>query len=164
MKVKKILKELVTFGVMLFVVSNVISYFRAPVLQSNDLPHIDVVLIDKKNFNDQESRGKPLVIHFWATWCPVCKTEASTIQSLSKRYQILTIAVQSGSDEELIAYMKKNGYDFRVINDSEGKWAKRFNIEVFPTTFIYDGNGKLNFTEVGYTTSLGFKSRLEVLK
>lgn len=161
---KKAVKEVVLFGVMLFIVSNVISYFRAPKFKSEDLLDIDVVLIDGNSFNLQESKGKPIIIHFWATWCPVCKTEASTIQSLSKSYQVLTVAVRSGSDGALRSYMDKNSYDFRVVNDSEGVLAARFNVEAFPTTFIYDSSGRLKFTEVGYTTLLGFKGRLKVLK
>jgi thiol-disulfide isomerase/thioredoxin len=161
---KKLFKEAVIFGVMLFIASTLISYFRAPKLQSDILPDIDAVLIDGNKFVRQEAEGKPLIVHFWATWCPVCKTEASTIQSLSKTYQVLTVAVQSGSDEELRSYMDENGYDFSVVNDREGVLAERFNVEVFPTTFIYDSSGRLKFTEVGYTTLLGFKGRLGVLK
>jgi thiol-disulfide isomerase/thioredoxin len=161
---KKLLKEVVLFAVILFVASNVISYFRAPKPQSNSLPDFDVVLMDGNDFNHQEAEGKPLIVHFWATWCPVCKTEASTIQSLSQTYQVLTIAVRSGSDGTLQNYMDENGYDFRVVNDREGVLAERFNVAVFPTTFIYDSSGRLKFTEVGYTTLLGFKGRLGVLK
>ena len=161
---KKIIKEIVLFALMLFVVSNVISYLRAPKLQSTILPAIDTVMLDGSTFTSKEIRKKPLIIHFWATWCPVCKTEASTIQSISKTYEVLTIAVGSGTDEELRTFMDQNGYNFRVVNDNEGVLAEQFKVEVFPTTFIFDRDGKLKFTEVGYTTLLGFKGRLGVLK
>jgi hypothetical protein len=60
--------------------------------------------------------------------------------------------------------MRENGYHFRVVNDAEGKWADIFHVEAFPTTFIFDSKGELQFTEVGYTTTLGLKGRLGVLK
>jgi thioredoxin-related protein len=51
--------------------------------------------------------------------------------------------------------------DFNVLNDRGGVWSKKFKIEVFPTTFIYDAKGTLRFTEVGYMTTAGLLARLE---
>ncbi len=41
--------------------------------------------------------------------------------------------------------------------------ADKFNIEIFPTTLIYDSDGILRFSEVGYTTTVGLKTRLSML-
>jgi len=60
--------------------------------------------------------------------------------------------------------MKANALDYRVINDEKGALAAKFNIEVYPTTLLYDGNGTLKFTEVGYSTTLGLQARLELIK
>lgn len=162
--VKKILKEVVIFAVMLFVISNVISYLRSPSLDSDKLPSIDVRLIDGTSFDSEKMAGKPLVVHFWATWCPTCKAEASNIESISKEYEVLTVAVKSGTDDKLQGYMEENGYHFPVLNDHHGQWAGQFKVEAYPTTFIYNSKGELKFTEVGYTTTLGLKGRIELLK
>lgn len=164
LNVKKILKEIVIFAVILFVISNVLSYLRSPELQSNHLPQIEETLIDGTFFKSRDLEGKPLVVHFWATWCPTCKAEASNIQAVSEKYTVLSIAVNSGSDDDLETYMTENGYQFHVLNDREGKWAGIFQVEAFPTTFIFDSKGELRFTEVGYTTTLGLLGRLRVLK
>ncbi len=153
-----ILKELAIALVLLFVVSQAVSYLRKPALTSEGLPAFDVTLLDGDHF--EVSKGKPLVIHFWGTWCPVCKAEAPNIQRLSDRYEVLTIAVNSGSDDKVKAYMKEHQLSYKVLNDREGKWAKQFNIEVFPTTFIYDAKGDLRFSEVGYTTTAGLLARM----
>ncbi|MFT7879031.1 MAG: protein disulfide oxidoreductase [Sulfurimonas sp.] len=164
LKTKKLLKEIVIFAVMLFVISNVLSYLRSPELQSDTLPRIEARLIDGSTFRSKEMEGKPLVVHFWATWCPTCKAEAANIEAISEEYEVVSIAVKSGPDEVLKRYMREKGYRFRVVNDAEGKWAEVFHIEAFPTTFIFDSTGKLRFTEVGYTTTLGLKGRLGIVK
>ncbi|MDQ7085652.1 MAG: redoxin domain-containing protein [Sulfurovum sp.] len=110
------------------------------------------------------SKSKPLLIHFWATWCPTCKLEASNIAFVSARYEVLSIAIDSGSDEVLRAYMQEHDLHFNVLNDQEGVWAKSFNVQVYPTTFIYDTQGELEFTEVGYTSIAGFMLRLSMLE
>ncbi len=158
-KIKSTLKEISIALVLLFVLSNIISYIRQPELGSTQLPQIEVSLVDGNTFRVE--RGKPLVIHFWAISCPACKLEAPNIETVSKEYDVLTIAVNSGSDEKVKSYMQEHGFHFKVLNDVDGAWATGFNIEVYPTTFIYDAKGELRFTEVGYTTTAGLLARLE---
>ena len=158
-RIKSTLKEISIALVLLFILSNIISYIRQPELGSTQLPQIEVQLVDGSTF--QVEKGKPLIIHFWATSCPACKLEAPNIETVSKEYDVLSIAVNSGSDENVKEYMQEHGLSFKVLNDADGAWATEFNIEVYPTTFIYDAKGKLRFTEVGYTTTAGLFARLE---
>ena len=107
-----------------------------------------------------ESRGEPLVVHFWATWCPVCRLELSNIAGLQPEHRVISVAMMSGSDEEIMAYQKEQGVDFPVISDPQGKTASAWGVAGLPATFILDGEGKIRFVEVGYTTSLGLRTRL----
>ncbi len=159
---KYILKEIVVTLLILFVVSMALNYIRKPEINENiysyELRDIKNSKIDFKRY-----KGKPLVVHFWATWCPVCKLEAANIEQLSKEYSVITIAVNSGLDEEINTFMKEHELNYKVIHDKNGILAKKFNIEVYPTTLIYDKEGELKFTEVGYSTTLGLKARLELI-
>ena len=161
--IKKVAKEIVTTLLMLFVISMVINYIRKPEI-NEDIYRLELSDIEGKKVHFYEYQHEPLVVHFWATWCPTCKFEAPNIEKISDKYNVLTIAVNSGSDDELKAYMKENSLTYKVINDTNGALAKRFNIGAYPTTLIYNGEGKLKFTEVGYSTTLGLKARLELLK
>jgi thiol-disulfide isomerase/thioredoxin len=159
---RKIAKEIAVGLIILVVVSQVVNYLRKPELVSDKLPAIEATLIDGTKFVTPKDRI--LVIYFWGSWCPVCKLEASNIQALSQKYDVLTIAVNSGSDKEIAAYMSKKGLDYQVINDRSGKYAKEFDVEVFPTTFIYDAKGDLRFSEIGYVTTVGLMARMAMLK
>ena len=159
--IKKIVKELLTGAVVIFILSNIISYIQKPELSSTQLPETKVSLLDSTSYTLE--KGKPVVIHFWATWCKVCQLEAQNIETLSKRYEVLTIAVNSGENYKVKEYMEERGLTFKVLNDSDGSWAKKFNVEAFPTTFMYDGAGELKFTEVGYTTTAGLLARMSML-
>lgn len=158
-KIKNIFKEIIIVLLLLFIISNIISYIRQPELGSTQLPKIVVELIDGSKFKNQE--GKPLVLHFWATGCPACKLEAPNIETISKEYEVLSIALNSGSDAQIKTYMQENELSFNVVNDRKGEWGRAFKIGVYPTTFIYDAKGELRFTEVGYTTTAGLLARLE---
>ena len=162
--IKNILKEIGIGVLLLFVVSNVISYIRQPTIKSDSIPlFIEDTIVEKK-IDTTHYKGKPLLIHIWATWCPTCRLENANIERISKQYKVITIAVNSGSNQEIQHYMKKNQFSFDVINDKDGKLAKSFHIEAFPTTFIYDARGKLTFTEVGYSTTAGLLARLKLIE
>jgi thiol-disulfide isomerase/thioredoxin len=160
--IKSILKELAVGALILFILTNIISYLRKPSLDSNQLPHIQSELLDGSQYTLKE--GKPVVIHFWATWCPTCKLEANNIERISQDYEVLTISVNSGEDSEIETYLKERGLTFKVLNDKEGKWAEQFKVEAYPTTFIYDSKGILKFSEVGYTTTAGLLARLKLIE
>ena len=159
-KLKHWAKEIATTAVMLFIIANAISYFRSPDLLDKTLPTINTTLTNQEIFSSQEYQDKPLLIHFWATWCPTCKLEASNIQTLSEHYNVITIAVKSGSDEKINNYLKEHELDFKVINDADGVLASQFAVPAYPTTFIYDKNNKLSFSEVGYTSTFGLWLRI----
>jgi thiol-disulfide isomerase/thioredoxin len=162
---KKIIKEILSMLLMVFVVSMVLNYIRKPDT-SNRL--VDIKAMDiyqhEIEFIKSDEKSSPTIIHFWATWCPTCKLEAPNIEALKNSCNVITIAVNSGSDEELKSFMSERDFSYRVINDSEGLLAKKFGVEVFPTTFIYDANDTLRFSEVGYSTTMGLKARVALIR
>lgn len=153
------IKDIIFIFITVAIGLNVISYLNKPELESTTLPKFQLQSIENKQINSDDFSNKALIIHFWATWCPACKVEAPNIQSISKSAQVITVAVNSGSDDELKSFLKKRGYDFVVINDPDGKLASRFSVPGYPTTFIYDKNGEISSLEVGYTSTLGLKIR-----
>ncbi|WP_419765191.1 MAG: redoxin domain-containing protein [Arcobacter sp.] len=161
-KIKKYIKEGVIFVVVLTIAMNAISYYRSLDLNKDRLNIDTFSLFDGAKY--EVSKDKPILIYFWATWCPVCKFQASNIQKISKEYEVITIAVQSGSKKEIQNYLDEHNLTFKVVNDEDGFYFHKFNIEVFPTTLIYDKNKNLKFSEVGYTTTAGLYTRMLLSK
>ncbi len=157
---KKFLKEGIITLILAFVLITVIGYFRKPELSFSTLPALTIPMVNGEEFQTSTYHDKPLIIHFWATWCPTCKLEISNFNTIAKEYNLITIAVQSGSNEELKTFMKERELDFPLINDRNGVLAKKFAINAYPTTFIFDKNKEVAFAEVGYTSTWGFKLRM----
>lgn len=161
-KIKKYLKEGVIFVIMLTIAMNAISYYNSLDLNKDKLTIESFKLLDDTTYI--VSKDKPLLVHFWATWCPTCKLEASNIEKISKDYEVITIAVQSGTKEEIEKYLDEHNLTFKVVNDEDGFYSQKFNIKAFPTTFMYDKNKNLKFSEVGYTSTAGLYSRMMLIK
>jgi len=157
---KRVIREIAVMALLVVVISNIISYIRQPALTESQLPRINETLINGELFHSKDFIGKPLLIHFWATWCPVCKAEADNIERLSAYFDVVTFAVKSGTEEELRNYMREHDMHYRVINDRDGEWAERFDVQGFPTTFVYDSKGNLSSSTVGYTSTAGLALRL----
>jgi thiol-disulfide isomerase/thioredoxin len=151
-------KEIALFIVMLTIVTNLVSLYKSSSLSKVPLEMHTFKLLEQKEFTLDSTQ--PTLIHFWATWCPTCKAEASNIESISHDFQVVTIAVKSGEESKVSAYLKEHGLTFNVVNDEKGLYSNNFNVSAFPTTFIYDKEGKLLFSDVGYTSTIGLWLRL----
>lgn len=104
---------------------------------------------------------QPTLVHFWATWCPVCKAEEGNIESLSKDYpNTVTIAMQSGEQAAVGKFMRERSLSFQVVNDADGSISRAWGVHAVPASFIVDGAGRICFAEVGYTTGWGLRLRL----
>ena len=105
--------------------------------------------------------ARPVLVHFWAAWCSICRTEQSNIDAIAHdRSDTITIAMQSGSDVQVASYMNELGIALPVLNDSDGSLAKAWGVHAVPASFIIDSDGQIRYVEVGYTTELGLRLRL----
>lgn len=127
---------------------------------SGTAPDISASTIQGEPFELQTLRGEASVIHFWATWCPICELEQGTIDTLAKNYPFISVAMQSGSENEVRAYLREQGVNYPVVNDPEGLLAKRYGVSGVPATFILDANGAVRFATRGYTSGVGLRLRL----
>jgi thiol-disulfide isomerase/thioredoxin len=104
---------------------------------------------------------RPVLVHFWASWCPICRTEQSSIADIAKEYpNAITVAMQSGKSDAVTSHMHEQGITFPVVNDPDGSIARAWGVHAVPVSFIIAPDGKIHFVEVGYTTGIGLRLRL----
>lgn len=138
----------------------VVGFWQVRDLASGEAPPLSGTGLQGESLDLAQWRGRPAVVYFWATWCPVCELEQGTIATVASEHAVLTIAMQSGSTHEVAAHMHENGLKFPVINDPDGVLAARYGVRAVPTTFVVDTEGRIWFREVGYTTGWGLRLRL----
>lgn len=129
-------------------------------LISGPVPKVETTLLDGRKINLAAVHEKPVLLHFWASWCSICKLSQENIARLNRDYRVITVAMESGPKSEVAAYLKSNGLDFPVIVDQSGDLAEKFGVNAVPTSFVLAPDGLIRFTESGYTTTLGLKLRL----
>ena len=98
-------------------------------------------------------RGKVVVLNFWATWCPPCRTEMPALQQVYAAYQtrgleVLAINMQEGS-AQATAFARESGLTFPILTDPEGAVSSRYRVTSLPTTLFLDRQGVIREVAVG---------------
>ena len=124
------------------------------------LPAVTAQTLTGELFDPKRLQGQSFVVYFWATWCPVCRVQQGTIASLAAEVPLFSVAMQSGSHQELMEYLRGGGYSYPVINDHDGLLTRLFGVEAVPVLFIVDSRGKVQFVTRGYSTIWGLRVRI----
>ena len=109
----------------------------------------DVVVYDREG---QEVRlsdfiGKPIVLNFWASWCPPCQMEMPDFQEKYRELEgeviFLMINMTTGGETVQSAweFIREKGYTFPVFYDTKGSAANAYSVYSLPTTFFIDAQG-----------------------
>lgn len=108
-------------------------------------------------------RGKPAVIHFWASWCGPCHKEAPELErfarSLHRRANLVGIDWNDGLDGAR-SFIHRYGWTFPVLRDSNGVVGDRFQLNGLPTTYILDSRGQITDTLIGPQTAAKLRQAL----
>ena len=117
-------------------------------------------LIDQRLVSLDDYRGGPVLVHFWATWCPICSLEYGSIDALARDHSVLTVATKSGTAQELEVFLAARGVSFPVLIDEAGDIARAWRVNGVPASFVIDADGQIAYVSVGYTTRVGLGIRL----
>jgi len=138
--------------------------FMACDKQSEEVPYApDFTLqtIDGESVTLSDSRGKPVMLTFWAIQCPACGLQAPYIQAFydewsSEKIAVLTVDV--GDSVGLAQdFVSSQGFTYPVLLDPQGKVAQAYAIPGVPVTFFIDAEGIAKAYKIG-----PFQSREEI--
>ena len=100
--------------------------------------------------------GKPIVLNFWASWCPPCKSEMpefdSVYQEMGEDVLFMMVNLTDGESEtrrSALDYVTSQGFVFPVYLDTEQNGAAEYWITSIPTTFFIDKDGYIVARAVG---------------
>jgi thiol:disulfide interchange protein len=104
--------------------------------------------------------GQPVVLHFWADWCPICRTEENSITRLTQDWPVLTVATQSGPADHVLRVPQKRQLSWNAATDERGTVMSTYGFKGVPAFVVIDAKGQLRTPTMGYTTEIGMRLRL----
>ncbi|MFZ0790741.1 MAG: redoxin domain-containing protein [Chromatiaceae bacterium] len=137
-----------------------VQWWKARPLASGEAPPLAGETLDGSSLDLARYRGRPVLVHFWASWCPVCKAMDGTIDSIAADHRVITVAMQSGGTAEIGRFMADSDLSFTVIPDPDGRIASLWGVPGVPASFVLDPAGRIAFSTIGISTEPGLRARL----
>ncbi|MDX2505640.1 MAG: TlpA disulfide reductase family protein [Gammaproteobacteria bacterium] len=118
-----------------------------------DAPEFTLQDMEGVSHQLSDYKGKPVIINFWATWCPPCRAEMPSMErawSKIKEQGIAMLAVNVGEDEDTIfTFLGDYPANFTILLDSSGETAEQWPVKGLPTTFVLSPDGKIAYRAIG---------------
>ncbi len=98
--------------------------------------------------------GKVVILNFWASWCPPCRTEMPLLERMWTAYKerdVVIVGINSGQDtwNDARAFLRTHKVTYPNVRDETGRVAATYGVVAMPTTFFIGRDGRVQERFVG---------------
>jgi cytochrome c biogenesis protein CcmG, thiol:disulfide interchange protein DsbE len=118
-------------------------------------PDFELKTADGEIMRLSDLQGQPVLVNLWATWCPPCRAEMQTLETVYKDYKeqgftVLAVNMTSQDDpKEVLPYITERGLSYPILLDEKGEVAKAYQMKSLPSSFFINRDGTINEVVIG---------------
>lgn len=110
-------------------------------------PSFTLPSLDGQEKSLEDFKGRPILLHFWATWCPPCREEMPLFQKFYNELGpsgLVVLGINVGEPPEVVRnFVEELKVTFPILLDEKGKIANKYGVRGLPTTFWIDPSGEI---------------------
>ena len=95
---------------------------------------------------EPEMEGKPLLLEFWATWCPPCRESIPHLNEIHAKYKdrgLLVVGVTDEPNAVIRKFQKEVPMDYAVATDTGGRLNEKMGVSGIPQAFLVNKSGEI---------------------
>lgn len=132
-------------------------------LKGRVAPDFELVDLSGERVRLRDFRHKKVLLHFFATWCGVCRLELPSLKGLKAHLgpgEALVAVVEDSSDVEAVRrYAQAHELNYPILLGST-EVLRAYRVGAFPTNYYLNGDGTISGSTVGLSTRVGMSARL----
>jgi thiol-disulfide isomerase/thioredoxin len=130
------------------------------------VPNVAVHAADDSLVSFERFKGQVVLIDFWASWCPPCKTSFPALDALAREFdhrgvQVLAVNVDERR-RDADAFLNTHPHSMTVLFDAMGAAPLAFGVRGMPSSFVVDRSGTIRYSHMGYTGDIADQYRREL--
>jgi len=126
-------------------------------------PAFALKTLDGKVVRLEDLRGKTVLLHFWATWCGVCRYETSALNAVHARLDageaLLSVVADSENVDEVRRLVAERGIRYPVLLGTPDV-LERYRVSAFPANYFISSGGTIRSSTVGMSTRWSLAARM----
>jgi peroxiredoxin len=111
-------------------------------------PDFELVNLNGDTVRLADYHGRPVILNYWASWCPPCRGEMPTFQKIYAQYEsqgLVVLAVNSQESRSIAAgFSQSQNLTFITLLDEDGAVSNRYQVDSLPTTFFINKTGYIS--------------------
>jgi peroxiredoxin len=127
-----------------------------PAARRPPAPALRVTAFDGRTVTVEEFRGRPLVVSFFESWCPICQAEQPDLSKVARELAGRVGFVGVSNHDTVAAgrtYQRRFGITYPLANDASGRTWARWRVPYQPVIVLVDKQGRVAERFDGGTTA-----------